>query len=203
MSVKMKSESSGQLRNKGLTRDRIVDAALSLVDQEGLASLSARRLAARLGCKPMSLYNHVRSMDDVEDGIVDRLLASIAHHSRSANDLAAASLSYLALADRHPEAFVLVATRVWRGPNALAAAGAIVAGFMDMGLSEDEALRRARILGAYLNGSGLALGAWRKREQKSGLPEGGSRVTEDLNEGLVQLVAMLSDIPRKEKAAAP
>lgn len=46
-------------RPQGLSRDRIVAAAIELADAEGLARLSMARLAERLGCGTMSLYRHV------------------------------------------------------------------------------------------------------------------------------------------------
>lgn len=42
-----------------LTRDRIVQSALSLARSEGLAGVSMRRLAQELGVEAMSLYHHV------------------------------------------------------------------------------------------------------------------------------------------------
>ena len=104
-----------------LNPDRIVEAALELIDSEGLAAMSARQLAARLGCKAMSLYNHIASMDDLFDGIVDRLLASALRSAQPEGDIMAGASAYLRLAEKHPDAFILVATRVWRGPNATGA----------------------------------------------------------------------------------
>jgi len=48
-----------------LTRDRIVRAAVEIADAEGLAALSMRGVAARLGVATMSLYRHVASKDDL------------------------------------------------------------------------------------------------------------------------------------------
>ncbi|MGK8509562.1 TetR/AcrR family transcriptional regulator [Nocardia asiatica] len=48
-----------------LTRDRIIETALALVDAEGLAAVSTRRLATELGVQGPSLYNHVRTKDDL------------------------------------------------------------------------------------------------------------------------------------------
>ena len=58
-----------------LSRDRILRAALELVDESGIASLTMRRLAQGLGFEAMSLYNHVANKDDVLDGILDLVLA--------------------------------------------------------------------------------------------------------------------------------
>jgi AcrR family transcriptional regulator len=60
-----------------LTRERVVDAALSLAEREGLAELSMRRLAAELGAGTMSLYNHVADKEDLYDGMVEQVLGGV------------------------------------------------------------------------------------------------------------------------------
>src|SRR5262245_9635166 len=42
-----------------LTRERILAAAMRLADEQGIASLSMRRLAADLGVDPMAIYHHL------------------------------------------------------------------------------------------------------------------------------------------------
>ena len=64
-------------RADGLTLERILDAALDLVDREGLDALTMRRLAAALGCAHTSLYRHVESHDEVLVLLVDRVLGEI------------------------------------------------------------------------------------------------------------------------------
>jgi TetR/AcrR family transcriptional regulator, tetracycline repressor protein len=61
-----------------LTRDRVVDAATELADEEGLAGLSMPKVAARLGVGVMSLYSHVASKDDLVDAVAQRLLGQLA-----------------------------------------------------------------------------------------------------------------------------
>jgi AcrR family transcriptional regulator len=58
-----------------LSRDRILDSALALVDEHGLESLTMRKLGQELGFEAMSLYNHVANKDDLIDGILDLVLA--------------------------------------------------------------------------------------------------------------------------------
>ena len=53
-----------------LTRERILDAALRIVDGEGMGALSMRRLAADLGVNPMSIYHHLPGKDAVVSGLV-------------------------------------------------------------------------------------------------------------------------------------
>jgi AcrR family transcriptional regulator len=57
-----------------LSRDRILRAALELVDESGIDALTMRRLGQELGFEAMSLYNHVSNKDDVIDGMLDLVL---------------------------------------------------------------------------------------------------------------------------------
>lgn len=57
-----------------LSRQRIARAALELIDEEGFEVLTTRRLAKRLGVKGPSLYNHIRSRDDLLDEVHALLL---------------------------------------------------------------------------------------------------------------------------------
>jgi AcrR family transcriptional regulator len=52
-------------RTRGLSRERIVAAAIELADADGLGALSMARLAERLGCGTMSLYRHVANKDEL------------------------------------------------------------------------------------------------------------------------------------------
>jgi hypothetical protein len=123
---------------------------------------------------------------------VDHLLGSAIRAAPPEGGIATAASGYLALAARHPSAFILVATRVWRGPNAQEAAMRFMSYFQEMGCSQLEALRRARVLGAYLNGSGLALGAWKRSEETTGQLSEGKAVRNDLESGLGDLLTLLS-----------
>lgn len=60
-----------------LSRRRILEAALRVVDGGGLDALNMRRLGAELGVDPMSVYNHVDGKDALLDGIVDLLWEEI------------------------------------------------------------------------------------------------------------------------------
>ena len=57
-----------------LSRERILSAALSVADRDGLPALSMRRLGAALGVEAMSLYGHVRDKGDLLDGLVDHVV---------------------------------------------------------------------------------------------------------------------------------
>jgi AcrR family transcriptional regulator len=60
-----------------LSKERVLRAAMELVDRDGIGALSMRRLAAQLGVEAMSLYYHVKNKDDILAGIVDLALSEI------------------------------------------------------------------------------------------------------------------------------
>lgn len=60
-------------QHAGLTRSAILAAAVELVDEQGLAALSMRRLGSELGVEAMALYHHVGSKDALLDGLVEQL----------------------------------------------------------------------------------------------------------------------------------
>jgi AcrR family transcriptional regulator len=66
----------GRGRSHGLTREQIAQAALELVDRDGLEGLTMQRLAERMGVGTMTLYGYFRSKDELLDAIVD---AAVAH----------------------------------------------------------------------------------------------------------------------------
>lgn len=60
-----------------LSRERIVDTALALLDQQGYEALSMRRVAEALGTGAASLYAHVTGREDLLDQMLDRLAGDI------------------------------------------------------------------------------------------------------------------------------
>lgn len=64
-----------------LTRERIVRAAIEIADAQGLAALSMRGVAARLGVAAMSPYRHVTGKDDLVSLMADTVAAEITYPS--------------------------------------------------------------------------------------------------------------------------
>ncbi|MER7579274.1 TetR/AcrR family transcriptional regulator [Kitasatospora sp. NPDC097691] len=60
-----------------LSRERIVVAALRLIDDEGLDALSTRRLATELSVSGPSLYNHFATKDELLDAVVDSVIGEV------------------------------------------------------------------------------------------------------------------------------
>ena len=68
----------------GLDLETVLQAAATVVDAEGLERLTFAKLAALLGVKPPSLYNHVASLDWVKDALTYRGLLLLLDRSRDA-----------------------------------------------------------------------------------------------------------------------
>ncbi|WEG10114.1 TetR family transcriptional regulator [Microbacterium horticulturae] len=58
-----------------LTRDAVVDAALALLDADGLDAVTMRALARRAGVTASTLYWHVRDKEDLQVVLADRIMA--------------------------------------------------------------------------------------------------------------------------------
>ncbi|WP_439379268.1 TetR/AcrR family transcriptional regulator [Amycolatopsis lexingtonensis] len=139
----------------GLSRDRILREALALVDEEGLAAVSMRKLARRLGVDPMSLYNHVDGKDALLDGVAEVLLAAIP--APPPGDLRE-TMSALAHGFRdamlgHPRAAPLVLTRQLASMTALAPVEAVLGPLLAAGFPPDRAVHGLRAVLAFLIGT--------------------------------------------------
>lgn len=92
-----------------LSRDVIVNAALTFLDREGWDALTVNALAAQLGTKGPSLYNHVESLEDLRrtvrmrviDDILQMLRTVAAGRTRDDAVMAMAS-AYRSYAHHHP-----------------------------------------------------------------------------------------------------
>jgi AcrR family transcriptional regulator len=124
-------------RRKPLSTERIVEAAVELIDREGLDALSMRRLGAALGVEAMSLYRHFPSKAVLLEGVVGRLLAELVLPVPGSapwqESFRALARDYRQLLLRHPNAIPLLATLQLSNPGALGAAGAVMALLRDAG----------------------------------------------------------------------
>ncbi|MGH8966341.1 MAG: TetR family transcriptional regulator, partial [Actinomycetes bacterium] len=88
-----------------LTRARIVEAAVALLDEEGIERLTMRRLAERLGVVAPSLYWHVDTKDDVLDLAVDAIFGEVPPEAAAGAwraDVTAVITAWRAAMLRHP-----------------------------------------------------------------------------------------------------
>jgi AcrR family transcriptional regulator len=112
-----------------LSRERVLTAALDLVDREGLAALTMRRLGAELGVEAMSLYHYAPGKNALLDGVVEALYVELEDHLAAGRPAATsgpawrAELHRIALATYqvcldHPDGTLLIFSRMTRVPLA-------------------------------------------------------------------------------------
>lgn len=142
-----------------LSRERIAAAALALVDREGLAGLSTRRLGDELGCEAMSVYHHFPSKAHLMDALVDLVLAearvAMAEEWGWLERLRRAAHGFRAMALKHPKFFPFFAVHRL---NTLAGVGyidSIIGILREAGFSDRDAARYFREIGYYLTGAAL------------------------------------------------
>jgi AcrR family transcriptional regulator len=151
-------------RRPQLTREQVVMAAVELADRDGIGSISMRRLAQELGVEAMSLYTHVRSKDDLLDGMVDAVISMIPADADADADAAdwRTSLRRMALGARsvmlrHPWAPGTVETRTALGPAGIAYANAVLGILREGGFSIAQAHHALHILGSRVLGFAQAV----------------------------------------------
>lgn len=96
------------------TEAQLREAALAIVDREGLAALTMRRLAEALGTGAMTLYNYIDGRDGLEALLVGAVMAEMIPPAPSgdwADDVRATATEMWRAARRHPNVIPLILTR--------------------------------------------------------------------------------------------
>lgn len=159
--------SARPLRRDPLKPAVIADAALALVDAEGLADFSMRKLGARLGVEAMALYHHFPAKGALMDAVMDRLLDEIDLPARGSvaplERLRRCMASWRGAAIRHPRAYLLLAGRRFNTERAFAFYEDMLQAFADLGLDARESAHWFRLLGGFVTGAGLAEVASREK----------------------------------------
>jgi AcrR family transcriptional regulator len=144
-------------RRKPLSRDRILAAALELVDEQGIEALSMRKLGQSLGYEAMSLYNHVANKDDLLDGILDLVLAEMALPDRDGGlpAIRSAALSAHEALKRHPWAATMLMAPARIRPARIQHMEASLASLRNAGLSAETTYHAYHVLDAHIVGFSL------------------------------------------------
>ncbi len=170
--------------------DRILTAALALIDESGLDALSMRRLGKELGVDPMAVYHHIPNKDELLRAVVrqvfSRLAVGLADGSESwqerVRDWARA---YRAVALAHPN----LVLRILSDTATVAAAAATAnespyAALEASGLPAHDVVRGADVIVDYVHGVVLA--------------EAGA--TTNSPDALAAFAAALDELPREDVA---
>lgn len=122
-------ETDGALR-RTLTRERVVAEALTLITQEGVEALTMRALSARLEVVPGALYRHVRNKEQLQDLVVDGVLAEVDCDINRAlpwtGQVTVLAHRLQKVLEDHPGVAGLLKTRDPLGPHSLALAEAFL-----------------------------------------------------------------------------
>lgn len=149
-----------------LNRDRLVDAALALVDEDGSEALSMRTLAARVDRQVSSLYNHVSGRTELIEAMRARIVADIDVSAFSSvgesvneipweNALESWARSYLRAFAAHPNLIRLLATTSIGDLSTYQMYDTVVAGLRRGGWPESRTVAVMRTVEAHVLGSAL------------------------------------------------
>lgn len=143
-----------------LSTDRIVETARELVDTEGLAAVSTRRLAAELGVSGPSLYNHFRTKDEILEAVADSVSAQVdLSMFQDGRDWRTAlhqwAVSYRAALRDHPNIVPVLARGPGRRPAGLRLADAVYGAMVDAGWPPAHATSIGALMRYFIMGSAL------------------------------------------------
>lgn len=164
--VWLRDEPDRRRRATPLTRERIVEVAVTLLDEHGIDGLTMRRLAQRLGVTSTALYWHVKTKDDVLDLALDHVfgeleLPDVGDDWR--DDVRALTLRWRSVMLRHPWAPGLIG-RPMLGPNVLARTEFLQSALVRGGFGGFELAMVTRLLANYVIGAALTEATWRRAE---------------------------------------
>src|SRR5438309_10919915 len=141
-----------------LSRERVLDAAITLADREGIAELSMRKLGQEVGVEAMSLYNHVRNKEELLNGMIDIVFGEIDLPAADAEWSAAMrqrAISARQALKRHPWAIGLMESRAQPGPATLRHHDSVLRNLRTAGFSIEMAAHAYSVLDSYIYGFAL------------------------------------------------
>lgn len=145
----------------------MVEAALEIIDEQGVQALSMRSLARRLSASTATLYRHFGSRAELIAAVVDRVLGEV---DVDPERLAAKSwrqacwdigVGYFEALRRHRNVALLLADQAPTGPNAALIRERWLAAMLDHGFPMPVAARSGATIAHYVEGFGLQLGGQR------------------------------------------
>jgi AcrR family transcriptional regulator len=132
-----------QDRRRQLTRDRVVAEALAVIAHDGVQALTMRGLAARLGVVPGALYHHVGNKQQLQDLVLDNVLAEVDLHLDPSlgwtDQLKLLAHRLRQVLEAHPGVAGILKTRDPLGPHSLALAEAFLGPLQAAGFADRQA----------------------------------------------------------------
>jgi AcrR family transcriptional regulator len=159
-----------QDRRPQLTRQRVVAEALAVIAEDGIQALTMRSLAARLGVVPGALYHHVRNKQQLQDLVLDGVLAEVDVHLDPSltwpQQLKALAHRLRQVLEDHPGVAAILKTRDPLGPHSLALAEAFLAPLQAAGFADRQAGLAFFLLVDYTIGFAVSSPATSINEQR-------------------------------------
>ncbi|MEV6907013.1 TetR/AcrR family transcriptional regulator C-terminal domain-containing protein [Amycolatopsis sp. NPDC051071] len=155
-------------RKGSLDLAKITGAAVALLDETGLAELSTRRLAAKLGVSSPTLYWHVKDKAELLDLVAEAICADAFEIDPDLpwrEQLASGLRQFRALLLRHRDAAALLRERPPTGPHRLGHIETTVRILLGAGFSEEDTAGISRLLTAHVLSSVESLPA-RKPDER-------------------------------------
>jgi AcrR family transcriptional regulator len=142
----------------GLSRERIIVAALRLIERDGLEAFSMRKLGELLGVEAMSLYHFFPSKQHLVDALVDDAISSVEFPSariRPVERMRRVMRAYRAMAHRYGRLYPVIAVHRLNTPTGVRFIERVLEIALDVTGDEETAARSFRSLGYYLMGAAL------------------------------------------------
>ncbi|WP_307797449.1 TetR/AcrR family transcriptional regulator [Actinomadura barringtoniae] len=135
-----------------LSRERIVQAAINLADEDGLSAVSLRKVAAELNVGPMRLYGYIDTKEELLELMLDAVYAEIRPSGETWRETLRSLAEGIRQAAHQHEWFAdLIGGRPQLGPNTLTSGEAVVAGLS--GMSVDIIVPVMAAVNAYVIGA--------------------------------------------------
>jgi AcrR family transcriptional regulator len=132
-----------QDRRPQLTRQRVVAEALAVIAEDGAQALTMRTLATRLGVVPGALYHHIGNKQQLQDLVLDGVLAEVDVHTDPSlawtDQLKLLATRLRQVLEAHPGVAGILKTRDALGPHSLALAEAFLLPLQAAGFADREA----------------------------------------------------------------
>jgi AcrR family transcriptional regulator len=151
------AEGDGPRRGR-LTRERVMQGALTVADAGGLTSLTIRSLAAELGVKPMAVYHHVANKGEILDALIDLVFAEIELPAPGGDwrpEMERRARSAREVLGRHRWAIGLLESRTAPGPANLRHHDTVIATLREAGFSAELTAHAYALLDGYVYGFAL------------------------------------------------
>jgi AcrR family transcriptional regulator len=141
-----------------LSKERVLQAAVTLAARDGIESLTMRKLADELGAGAMSLYHYVSNKEELLDEMVDIVFGEIELPPTSADWRTAMrrrALSTREVLNRHRWAVGLMESRANPGPTSVRVHDAVLGYLREGGFSIELTIQAYSVLDAYIYGFAL------------------------------------------------